>query len=449
MAENFHAVTGLFALFLLPSVRLCVTSEVGPRRVLSTNATLTKSPCRRRNWLLRSVQETSGDVQSQTFPKSLARQLKPWKSDQQKTDTESASFSQTEPTSNSMLTRSFASSPIIPISKPEITNPSNAGHLCSANNPLRITNTEPAERRVLSSALAYGGDGGDDLGGTGIPPWIANPYQLVSWWEMERFSAASFYQIGRYLAVIKEGFLKSGATHIEAGALKRPKKLDVEEISGGMALEMIRYNCNQIGLTISLKCVEKLFDLGERGCTIQEFTATLSQLSETITWEIADKTFLFIPATRSKRYEEQQAFGDAVANAFPSAAYDIREAGTSFACARYTASVFHLMRVLEIGLTAFGKLFPAVPVNRENWQQIIEKIESEIRALPQAAVKPPDWKSKQEQYSQIANSFMFFKDAWRNYTAHARGKYTEDEADSIYRNVRSFMQSLAKTGLSE
>jgi len=32
---------------------------------------------------------------------------------------------------------------------------------------------------------------------------------------------------------------------------------------------------------------------------------------------------------------------------------------------------------------------------------------------------------------------------------HARGKYTEDEADSIYRNVRSFIQGLAKMGLSE
>jgi hypothetical protein len=94
-------------------------------------------------------------------------------------------------------------------------------------------------------------------------------------------------------------------------------------------------------------------------------------------------------------------------------------------------------------------LFPNVPTNKENWQQIIEKIESEIRLLPQASVKPHNWKEKQEQYSQVANNFMFFKDACRNYTAHARGKYTEDEADSIYRNVRSFMQGLAKMGLQE
>ena len=266
---------------------------------------------------------------------------------------------------------------------------------------------------------------------------------------MEKFSAAAFYAIGKYLVATKEGFIKSGQTHILPGALKRPEKLDLDDISGAMAIEMIRYNCEDIGLTVSVKCVDKVFDLGERGCTIQQFADSLNQLSEIIVWEMADKMFMFIPAIRAERYDKEQAFGDVTATAFPSASFDIKEAGNCFASARYTASVFHLMRVLEIGLITFARLFPSVPTNRENWQQIIEKIESEIRALPQAAVKPPDWKQKQEQYSQTANNFMFFKDAWRNYTAHARGKYTDDEADSIYRNVRSFMQGLAKLGMSE
>jgi hypothetical protein len=131
------------------------------------------------------------------------------------------------------------------------------------------------------------------------------------------------------------------------------------------------------------------------------------------------------------------------------ASFDVKEAGNCFASGRFTACVFHLMRVLEIGLIVFAKVFPAVPTSKENWQQIIEKIESEIRAMPSAAVKVADWKGKQEKYSQLANSFMFFKDAWRNYTAHVRGKYTEDESDGIYRNVRSFMQGLPAQGLSE
>jgi hypothetical protein len=103
----------------------------------------------------------------------------------------------------------------------------------------------------------------------------------------------------------------------------------------------------------------------------------------------------------------------------------------------------------EIGLLAFARLFPNVPTNKEDWQQIIEKIESEIRGMPQVVVKASDWKEKQEKYSQLATNFMFLKDAWRNYTAHARGKYTEDESDAIYRNVCTFMQGIVRLGVSE
>jgi hypothetical protein len=285
----------------------------------------------------------------------------------------------------------------------------------------------------------------------GISRCIANPYSArKNWWDMERFSAAMFCSIGRYLVLTKELFVNLDYTHIAAGTLVRPKKLNLDvPLSGDMIIEAIRLLCASIGMTVSVKCADKIFALGEKGCTVKEFADALEQLNETITWEMEEKMFMFIPTSRSDRYGKEQAFGESVAQKFPSSSFDIKEAGNCFASASYTASVFHLMRVLESGLTAFAKLFPNVPTNKENWQQIIEKIESEIRSLPQASIKPPDWKEKQEQYSQVANNFMFFKDAWRNYTAHARGKYTEDEADSIYRNVRSFMQGLAKMGLQE
>ena len=45
-----------------------------------------------------------------------------------------------------------------------------------------------------------------------------------------------------------------------------------------------------------------------------------------------------------------QLFGDDVARAFPSSKGDIDEAGKCLALDRGTACVFHLMRILEIGL---------------------------------------------------------------------------------------------------
>ena len=106
------------------------------------------------------------------------------------------------------------------------------------------------------------------------------------------------------------------------------------------------------------------------------------------------------------------------------------------------------MRSLELGLTAFARIF-WVPSDHTNWQTIIQEIEKEIKNMGQNQNKTSDWRVKQEVYSQIASSFMIFKDAWRNYTAHARGKYTEEEADAIYRNVHAFMKRLAENGIRE
>jgi len=273
-------------------------------------------------------------------------------------------------------------------------------------------------------------------------PWEITPSRLVSWWEMQEFSAYRFYAIGSYLAGLKNDLKHSNYKSIEAGSFG---------LSGpvGQVLQVIRGECELIGLTISIKCLDQISGKGQEGMAVSEFTDSLRHLGDIILWEMQGRLFMFIPSTRSERYEQEQAFGVTVSDSFRSSAFDIREAGNCFATARYTACVFHLMRVLEIGLVAFAGRFPAVSTKKENWQQIIEQIESEIRALPHAANKPSDWKEKLEQYSQAANTFMFFKDAWRNYTAHVRGKFTEDEADAIYRNVRSFMQQLAKIGVTE
>lgn len=108
------------------------------------------------------------------------------------------------------------------------------------------------------------------------------------------------------------------------------------------------------------------------------------------------------------------------------------------------------MRVLEIGLTSFGAVF-GVSLAHTNWEPAIREIESNIREMH----KDPKWKSlpdckdKQEKYSQAASHFAVVKDAWRNYTMHARGNYGDNEAEMIFLNVKAFMQKLAKMGLSE
>jgi hypothetical protein len=176
--------------------------------------------------------------------------------------------------------------------------------------------------------------------------------------------------------------------------------------------------------------------------------------------EIKSQAFIFIPGHRAKYYTElivewpdpsvppkpvvpvPPLFGEQVATNFESASYDIKESGNCYAVGRNTAAVFHLMRALEVGLGVLAAQFK-ISSERTNWETIINQIEKAIADLDKGTNRPANWKDDREFYSQCASHFRVLKDAWRNYTAHARGKYDEGDAESILRNVRDFMQKLA------
>src|ERR1019366_4133186 len=130
-------------------------------------------------------------------------------------------------------------------------------------------------------------------------------------------------------------------------------------------------------------------------------------------------------------------------SAFPSAKYDVLKALKSYGFGRSTACVFHLMRVMELGLTALGTKF-GVSLAYTNWAPAIEQIESKIREMHKDPVWKvlPDCKEQQEFYAQSASHFGILKDAWRNYTVHARGTYTEEQATRIFDNVWDFKKTL-------
>jgi hypothetical protein len=156
--------------------------------------------------------------------------------------------------------------------------------------------------------------------------------------------------------------------------------------------------------------------------------------------------FLQIKPSHSEYIDADTAgsiFGYDVAESFPPAGFDILEAAKCLSLERYTASVFHLMRVLEIGLRAFAARF-GIQADHSNWHPVIDEIQKAIRDMGTGQnTRPEDWRDQKEFFSQAASHFMLFKDAWRNYTAQARGKYTEEEAVRIFDNTRGFMQKLA------
>ncbi|MGB9188718.1 MAG: hypothetical protein WCB34_12170 [Methylovirgula sp.] len=160
--------------------------------------------------------------------------------------------------------------------------------------------------------------------------------------------------------------------------------------------------------------------------------------------EFGEHQYLQIDATNKQYFKKDaKVFGDNVDKAFPDCADDIRAAARCLALGEGTASVFHSMRVLEYGLKALADEVGIKNFVLENWKNIIDQIESKIRDLE----KQPKSSQKTEalrHFSAAAVQFRYFKDAWRNHTAHARSWYDEHVAKSIFEHVREFMQELAK-----
>jgi hypothetical protein len=276
-------------------------------------------------------------------------------------------------------------------------------------------------------------------GEASVLPWEIRPYQLTSWWDMEKFSAETFVTISSVLAGRSAQLFARKAVQTFDDASQKALASDLRHVA---------QQCKSIGL----KVVGRQFsDAAEMVLNTQLNTTQVSQLlvdlGSAITSEMSENLFLRVFPERVEYYRDPELFGSNVASAFPSAARDISEAGSCYASDRNTASVMHLMRVLEVGLSVLAARL-GVQSDRRNWENIINDIESEIKKV-NGAHAGADWKVQQQFYSGAAKDFRYFKDAWRNHAMHYREHYEPSEARTIMDHVKVFMIQLANGGLKE
>lgn len=123
--------------------------------------------------------------------------------------------------------------------------------------------------------------------------------------------------------------------------------------------------------------------------------------------------------------------------------WDVFSATDCYALGHNTASVFHSMRVVEIGLRAIAKerglkLPKDKAVEWATWQEIITALEHEIKAIGlKRAGKAKD--AALEFYSGARADLNGFKDEYRNQVTHVRKMYDEFQAIRALTNVHAFM----------
>jgi hypothetical protein len=206
--------------------------------------------------------------------------------------------------------------------------------------------------------------------------------------------------------------------------------------------------CSHLDMPISTQKARSLkasIDSGAR-YSAEVMLKELEGLAETITMELAKQKFAYIPIPLDQYFEQEKLFGDGVYEKFEAARQDIKDVGNCLAASLPTASVFHSMRVAEIGLRHIARKFGVklkdkgkpTPVDFATWDKVISGIRGKLNKAHGLPNGPR--KNKQLQfYSDLADQCMYFKDMWRNEVAHSRRRFIDAEAEGIMVRVRDFM----------
>jgi hypothetical protein len=170
----------------------------------------------------------------------------------------------------------------------------------------------------------------------------------------------------------------------------------------------------------------------------QAITHLVSRIQD----ELKQQFFFHLSQSDVRFYVENEPFGSQVSKKFDKAIEDIAEAAKCVALQRPTACVFHLMRVLELGVQTLGrKMKINIDPKKETWHQIILHVNKAVEAM---ASKTSAERKRKSSYAEAASHLQSARLAWRNEVMHPKQTYTRQEAFDIFNASRVFTASLAK-----
>jgi hypothetical protein len=252
--------------------------------------------------------------------------------------------------------------------------------------------------------------------------------RLWSLWEMREHNAKTWLRTTKML--IRQISLTERASN----------PVDLAQVVD--TLGRVADQCNEIGMPVSAVMAVELQEVLPKIKGLQNtmIVRELESLHNAIEGELKSILFLRVSPEFSKYYSTPQPFGPEVADRFPSAIQDIEQGAKVLAYGAGTATVFHMMRIMEVGLRSLaGALkIPYAP----SWESYLIQIEKKITAKHRT--KGIQWKRDEPFFRDVAGDLQMVKIAWRNPTMHIVRHYNQDEAEDVFRGVKRFMNRLAE-----
>ena len=326
--------------------------------------------------------------------------------------------------------------------------------------------------------------------GQNTPPvclWKENPDRLVSLWDiMNLFDCAKLHIVIKRLRLVRGMFdpdEKQGAAALEEWVREKAKERGHTEIPQELqeklaemrqietslkqpveeAIEELRKLCESAGFDDALLVVGLAGYHLREGPGPSELRGEIRHLEEALFLELSKRRFLRVDVDRGAFVDNDELFGLDVKSHFPSATFDIREAGNCLAATNNTAAVFHLMRAVEWALRALcvdlgfrrvrkqnkktGRV-TYTPLGWSDWETLLNQLKNRVTERIAKKSRGPKKQLYQEFYYPALQDIEGIKEAWRNHVMHTRREYSPDDAEAIFSHVRRLMEKLA-TRISE
>jgi hypothetical protein len=275
--------------------------------------------------------------------------------------------------------------------------------------------------------------------------------RLWSLWDMLKFNAEAFYKATTAM--------QHTLSHIEAKDLKSIRNnpdgsATVSTINDPVFLKLMRERCDELQELLSVLGTRitqmAVADLKQSGtglsyATFEGLAGSFRDIRKTLERELSLVTLLALNAREQEWYEPPKPpFGPDFEAKFASAAQELDEALKCLALGRSTASVFHLMRLMEVGLNALADCLGAVSFirgNDRNWGNILKGAKDAMEAKTKGAL----WTNAADKdfFAESHASLDAVRVAWRNTTMHVERTYTPDQAEHVLGAVKGFMQNLS------
>ena len=252
--------------------------------------------------------------------------------------------------------------------------------------------------------------------------------------DMMELNARSYLNAVRLLAIIEE-------------VLRTKKPEDLKAKVGKITINNVTLNlrefveaCVGFDADVSRMAAEELLEKLEGGrLTFAVLHEEVRHLHKYFERHLVS-TKLFALNPDDARYYDTclEMFGDCVVASFPSTASEIDEAGKCLALGRSAAAIFHVMRIVEIGLRSVAPLF-GIHESKPDWGKVIRAVDDYLK-LPKNERK---LEFEDEYLANISSQMHAVKLAWRNQVMHVDTTFSLDNARQIFEQTKLLMIALS------